>query len=76
MAAAQLQFVSGPLLVGMSNRLGTNFALTYYGGYVEQSTNVAGPWTTNTTVGAGVYVISNITVTAHPVLPGVDQQAN
>ena len=62
LAAAQLQFVSGPLLVGMSNRLGTNFALTYYGGYVEQSTNVAGPWTTNTTVGAGVYVISNITV--------------
>jgi hypothetical protein len=57
----QLQFVSGPLLVGMTNRGGTNDILTYYGGFVLQSTNMAGPWTTNTTVGAGTYVITNYT---------------
>ena len=53
---AQLQFVSGPLLVGMTNRTGTN-VLTYYGGFVLQSTNMAGPWTTNTTVYGGSITI-------------------
>jgi hypothetical protein len=53
---AQLQFVSGPLLVSMTNRLGTN-VLTYMGGFVLQSTNMTGPWTTNTTVGMGSITI-------------------
>ena len=59
---AQLQFVSGPLLVGMTNKLGLTNILTYYGGFVEQATNIAGPWTTNTTIGAGAYIITNITI--------------
>jgi hypothetical protein len=40
----------------MTNRTGTN-VLTYYGGFVLQSTNMAGPWTTNTTVYGGSITI-------------------
>jgi hypothetical protein len=58
LAGAQLQVVTGPVLVSMTNNLGMGFALTYFGGYVLQSTNMAGPWTTNTTVGQGTITIN------------------
>ena len=55
---AQLEMVSGPYILSVTNKAGTNLVLTYAGGYVLQSTNITGPWTTNTTVGAGTVTIN------------------
>ena len=55
---AQLELITyGPNVLSLTNS-GTNLVLTYAGGFVLQSTNVTGPWTTNTTVGAGAVTIN------------------
>ncbi len=55
---AQLELITyGPNVLSLTNS-GTNLVLTYAGGFVLQSTNVTGPWTTNTTVGAGAITIN------------------
>ncbi len=56
---AQLELVvAGPDIWSITNKGGTNFVLTYVGGMLLESTNVLGPWKTNTTVGSGAVAIN------------------
>jgi hypothetical protein len=55
---AQLQATTaGPFIWGLT-KSGGNLVLNYQGGFVLQSTNITGPWTTNTTVGSGSITIN------------------
>jgi hypothetical protein len=55
---AQLQLLKyGPAILSLTNKNG-NLVLTYVGGKLLESTNVTGPWTTNTAVPAGAVTIN------------------
>jgi hypothetical protein len=55
---AQLELLKyGPAILSLTNKNG-NFVLTYVGGKLLESTNVTGPWTTNTAVPAGAVTIN------------------
>ncbi len=55
---AQLELIKwGPNIISITNK-GTNLILTYVGGLLLESTNVLGPWKTNTTAGSGAVAIN------------------
>jgi hypothetical protein len=55
---AQLQLLKyGPAILSLTNKNGS-FVLTYVGGKLLESTNVTGPWTTNTAAPSGAVTIN------------------
>jgi hypothetical protein len=54
---AQLELIAYAPNISLANN-GTNLVLTWVDGIVLQSTNVTGPWTTNTTASAGSITIN------------------